>query len=95
MDRLLQWTMRLSDEISASPAPVGFTVIGDAIDRLLPGDTGGLVHTEPWGEVSVLGNPHSDIGAELTAILARTLPQHPQVLSYLANPVDLSPVGKN
>ena len=47
MDRLLKWTMRLSDEISASPAPVGFTVIGDAIDRLLPGDTGGLCIRNP------------------------------------------------
>jgi hypothetical protein len=47
VNRVLQWAVRLSDEMSGSPTAVGFTVIGDAIDRLLPGDTGGLVHTEP------------------------------------------------
>jgi DNA-binding CsgD family transcriptional regulator len=83
--------MQLSDDVSMSEAGGRFMIIGRAIDQLLPGDTGGLVHSRPGLDVSIVGNPHSDIGAALTAILGQTLAHHPQVLSYLDDPSDLSP----
>src|SRR6478609_10753052 len=93
MDEALKWAMQLSYDLDGITDRLSIlSLIGQAIDRSLPGDTGGLVQADiPRGTVTISGNPHGSVQPETTTTLARVVMSHPKAISYLSNPDDLRP----